>query len=281
MNGGAENSVSVIIPVYNRAGIIRTAAESVLRQVPEVDELIVVDDGSSDNPAEALEALADPRVRTLRLPARRGAAAARNAGIRVSSGGLIAFCDSDDAWLPGKLAAQIREFSRGGGIVCTEFYVAKRGGPQRRRLGSRYSFEDIARGCFLSPGTTMMVKRSVFDEVGVFREELARLEDWEWLLRASRLGDVLVVNTPLATIEPSPGGHPSAVNEALLAVAAAMQSQPNVSRQAIRRFRSAVRFERAALAFREGSTVRGAVHLCASMAQDPGKIPGLVSRYIW
>ena len=114
MSTGADNhppvishqypAVSVIIPTYDRCGFLRQAIESVLAQTCPADELIVVDDGSTDDTPDMLADYGN-RIRVIRQ-SNRGVSAARNTGIRQSRGQFIALLDSDDYWLPQKLAAQ-------------------------------------------------------------------------------------------------------------------------------------------------------------------------------
>ena len=99
--------VSVVIPAYNRAATIGAAIESVLRQTWEDFELVVVDDGSTDGTLEAARRIADPRLRVIAAPHNMGAAGARNLGVAEARGTWIAFQDSDDEWLPEKLAKQM------------------------------------------------------------------------------------------------------------------------------------------------------------------------------
>lgn len=94
---------SVVIPVYNRAGVLRSAIASVLAQTEQDFEIIVVDDGSSDNPQAAIERIAEPRIRYVRQP-NGGGGRARNAGIDLARGRFVAFLDSDDVFLPRHLA---------------------------------------------------------------------------------------------------------------------------------------------------------------------------------
>jgi len=104
----SELTVSVVIPTYNRAGLLGRAIQSVLSQLGRPDEIIVVDDGSTDGTAELVRTLAEPRIRYIRQ-SHAGAGAARNRGVSEATRDLIAFLDSDDEWLPGKLALQ-RQF---------------------------------------------------------------------------------------------------------------------------------------------------------------------------
>lgn len=104
-------TVSVILPTYNRATLLPRAVHSVLAQTRQDFELIIVDDASTDGTAELVEQLADSRIVYLRQSARRGAAAARNTGIRAATAPYVAFIDSDDAWLPTKLERQLSAMS--------------------------------------------------------------------------------------------------------------------------------------------------------------------------
>lgn len=107
---GEPHLVSVVIPTYNRAHLIGRAIESVLDQTYPHVEVIVVDDGSTDNTREVVESY-DPRVRYIRQ-ANAGAATARNTGLRVARGEFLALLDSDDEWFPWKLEAQLRVLDR-------------------------------------------------------------------------------------------------------------------------------------------------------------------------
>ncbi|MBC7224455.1 MAG: glycosyltransferase family 2 protein, partial [Anaerolineae bacterium] len=104
--------VSVITPTYNRAALLPRSMESVLSQDFADLELIVVDDGSTDRTPQVVAQFADPRLRYIRFAENRGIGAARHAGVEASQGDLIAFNDSDDVWLPGKLAYQVALFQR-------------------------------------------------------------------------------------------------------------------------------------------------------------------------
>lgn len=102
--------VSVILPTYNRSSLLPASCESVLTQSYKSLELIVVDDGSTEDVRSVVEALADPRLVYVRRDQNGGASAARNTGLAYARGDFIAFQDSDDLWLPKKLARQIELF---------------------------------------------------------------------------------------------------------------------------------------------------------------------------
>ena len=107
-------TVSIIIPTYNRAHLIGRAIQSVLNQTYQNFEIIVVDDGSTDNTEEMIKEFQkhDKRIKYIRHEKNRGGAAARNTGIKVARGEYIAFQDSDDEWLPEKLEKQMDVFQR-------------------------------------------------------------------------------------------------------------------------------------------------------------------------
>lgn len=102
-----QPSISVVIPLYNRADTIRYCIDSVLSQTYPVFEVLVVDDGSDDSSVETVRTYSDSRIRCIEQDKHGGAQAARNRGILEASGDWIAFLDSDDEWLPGKLERQV------------------------------------------------------------------------------------------------------------------------------------------------------------------------------
>src|SRR5687767_7523259 len=112
-DSGIDPVVSVVLPTYNRAPLLGRAIRSVLGQSYTDFELIVVDDGSTDGTSGVVAGFRDKRIRYLPLARNTGAGAARNAGIRVARGKFVAFQDSDDEWLPAKLAKQMSAFERG------------------------------------------------------------------------------------------------------------------------------------------------------------------------
>jgi hypothetical protein len=126
-------SVSVVIPTYNRAHLVPRALASALAEITPRDEIIVVDDGSSDDTEQVLAPYRD-RIRYLRTP-NRGAGAARNRGIREATRDLVAFLDSDDEWMPGKLELARRWLEARPDVlfVFSEFAVTDSAGRVRRR----------------------------------------------------------------------------------------------------------------------------------------------------
>ena len=206
--------VSVIIPTYNRAWVLKEAVDSVLAQEFGDFELIVVDDGSTDATAELLAAYAD-RVRVLRQT-NRGVSAARNAGIAAARGKLIAFLDSDDLWLPGKLGRQVEFFNSHAGVLIgqTEELWVRNGlrvNPGcRHRKRNGIIFEPSLELCLVSPSAGM-VRRELFDQVGLFDESLPACEDYDLWLRVSCRYPVHLIKAPLIVKR---GGHADQLSRA-------------------------------------------------------------------
>ncbi|MGL4207880.1 MAG: glycosyltransferase family 2 protein [Candidatus Adiutrix sp.] len=177
--------VSVIIPVYNRAKIVGRAIDSVLKQNYLALELLVVDDGSSDGFGANLGP--NPPFRLLRQP-NLGVSAARNLGIKAAKGKLIAFLDSDDEWLAGKIKAQVDYLNAHPHMVLVqtqERWVRheKVVNPRRKHLKMAGDiFIPSLKLCLISP-SAVMLRRSVFDEVGLFDENMLAAEDYDLWLR--------------------------------------------------------------------------------------------------
>lgn len=200
--------VSVVIPTYNRASSIRAAVESALRQTVREIEVLVVDDGSTDNTASIASQVDDPRVKVILRERNGGAAAARNTGIVRACGDYVAFLDSDDVWLETKLARQIAVLGNAplNTVVCctgAEIHLLDHGGIMRHQyLESSVDWKArLVMGCDLSPGTTQMSRRDIFAKVGLLDESLRRFEDWDWLLRYAQMGGAIAtVREPLARV---------------------------------------------------------------------------------
>jgi glycosyltransferase involved in cell wall biosynthesis len=248
--------ISVIIPVFNRASTVGRAIDSVLAQdiySGSTVGVIVVDDGSSDDIGGALRPFG-PRVTLLRHPRNSGAAAARNTGIAAADGEYVAFLDSDDVWLPGKLSVQI-EFMRDRRLAASSTAYALVRLNQADIVSPRYptgvlGLSDLVWGCFVSPGSTLMCARSVFDEIGLLDTSLQRLEDWDWLLRYTQKHALGFLAEPLARIEPS---HYQDVAK-IVSTLAAMRDKhmPRLTGVEQRRFAAALDVERAAAYYRRG-----------------------------
>ncbi len=199
--------ISVIIPTYNRGWIIKEAIDSVLSQDYRDFELIIVDDGSTDNTLEILNSYQDD-ITVLRQN-NHGVSAARNLGIMAASGRFVAFLDSDDLWLPQKLSSQVDYFNLNpDAIICQteEIWIRKgvRVNPKKRHKKPwGMIFEQSLALCLVSP-SAVMIRRSLFDEVGFFDEKLPVCEDYDLWLRISCRFPVYLIDTPLIIKR---GGH--------------------------------------------------------------------------
>lgn len=204
--------ISVILPTYNRAYCIMPAIESVLRQTHDHLELIIVDDCSSDNTAEVLEGIIDPRVRVIRHAVNKGAAAARNTGVAAARGDLIAFQDSDDEWCISMLARQVLRRTEMGPDYAVS-YCAKvvHGRDDHGNFGARYAayvppasrkvvegdvLDEVFQNAIAST-QTIVVSKQLLDAVGGFDESLKVGVDWELTVRLARHTKFAFIEDPL------------------------------------------------------------------------------------
>ena len=211
----SKNSlVSVILPTYNRGWILNEAIDSVLAQDYKEYELIVVDDGSTDNTREILDTYGQD-ILVLRQ-ANKGVSAARSRGIAESGGQLVAFLDSDDLWLPRKLSRQVDYFNLNPDAVInqTEEIWMRNGvrvNPKgRHRKPSGMIFERSLGLCLVSP-SAVMIQKTLLDGVGAFDENLPACEDYDLWLRISCRYPVHLIDTPLIIKR---GGHGDQLSKA-------------------------------------------------------------------
>ncbi len=199
--------ISVIIPTFNRAPLLPRALESVRCQLHPPTEIIVVDDGSSDETPEVI-IRQFPEVQYIRQE-NCGVSKARNIGIQAATGEWIAFLDSDDEWLPAKLAEQVKALQIHPEYrIChtDEIWIrrGKRVNPMKKhRKYGGYIFQQCLPLCIISP-SSVMIHRSVFQEVGMFDENLPACEDYDLWLRVCARYPVLYIEKPLIV---KYGGH--------------------------------------------------------------------------
>ncbi len=197
-------TVSVIIPAYNRAALLPRAIDSVLSQSGVDFELLVVDDGSSDDTAAVLRTYG--RSLSHISQAHQGVSAARNAGIRAARAPLLAFLDSDDWFLKGKLARQsaLMLANPGALVSHTGEKWLRCGRHLNQKKRHRKEGGDIFRRCLelCAVGmSTIMARRELFCRFGMFDESLPCCEDYELWLRVSAGEPFLLVNQPLTVKE--------------------------------------------------------------------------------
>ena len=206
----ANPSVSVIIPTYNRAATVLTAVNSVLAQDYAPLDLWLIDDGSQDGTKELLNDLLEAGLLNYFYQENSGVAAARNTGIKKSQGELIAFLDSDDVWLPGKIKAQVDFFQARPELRIAqtqEQWVRKgqRVNPKKKHLKKDgFIFFDSLALCLISPSAVMLY-RSLLDEVGYFDERLLAAEDYDLWLRITARYQVGLLDKEFMVRY---GGHP-------------------------------------------------------------------------
>jgi glycosyltransferase involved in cell wall biosynthesis len=179
-----EPLVSVVVPVYRGQRFLAAALDSVDAQTYRHVELIVVDDGSDDASAEIADAHAGARV--LREP-HRGVSAARNAGIAVAQGELVAFLDADDEWMPQKLERQIALMCARPEVAIVHTYVMTffaPGTPLPPWLPADWRTVAQPRYC----PSNWLVRRDAFAQIGLFDESFTTAEEYDWLARARKAG---------------------------------------------------------------------------------------------
>jgi glycosyltransferase involved in cell wall biosynthesis len=193
--------VSIILPTYNRRTIVCEAVASVLAQRDADFELIVVDDGSTDDTGEVLADLNEMRVERI---AHRGPAAARNRGVTIARAPLIAFLDSDDLWAPDKLRRQLafmRENPDCAISQTNEIWIrnGRRVNPGLRHLKRAGDiFIESLRTCLISP-SAVIIKTDFFRALGGFDEDFAAAEDYDLWLRILIDHEVGLLDEPLVT----------------------------------------------------------------------------------
>lgn len=196
--------VSVIIPTYNRAEFVQSAVTSVLNQTFVDFEVIVVDNGSTDDTKSVVECLSDERVKYYRLEKNNGVSPARNFGIKNSSAKFVAFLDDDDEWLPEKLAAQVDLIERSPsvvGCVYTGYLTVARATnkivnqvtPSKKGDLSR---ELCMRNC-VGTASTVLLKRECMEKVGMFDESIYFGEEYDLWLRMSQEWHFEYIKEPL------------------------------------------------------------------------------------
>ena len=179
--------ISVIIPTYNREGVLMRSIESVLNQTYEDFELLVMDDCSTDSTTEMVASLEDPRIRYHRLDKNSGQGTARNIGVGLAKGDIIAFQDSDDVWRPRKLEKQLAAMTLYDADICTCRLERHGFGPDFRPIfptieAGIIPYDKLLEGTIAS-SQTIFVKKDILLEHPL-DATLTRMMDWDWMLSA-------------------------------------------------------------------------------------------------
>ena len=199
--------IAVIIPTYNRVTLLERAIESVLAQTLAADEVIRVDDGSTDNTASFIKQHY-PQL-TYLYQHNKGVSAARNRGIKTASSDWICLIDSDDSWQPDKLEKQTKALSENRDyLICHTNETWYRNGEvlhqaEKHRKRGGYIFQYCLPLCAISP-SSVMIKKRLFDSVGLFDEKLPACEDYDMWLRICCKYPVLFLDEALIN---KYGGH--------------------------------------------------------------------------
>ncbi|HVH82578.1 MAG TPA: glycosyltransferase family 2 protein [Stellaceae bacterium] len=280
--------VSVVMPIYNRAHLVTRALGSVLAQTYQRFEVVIVDDASTDGLVSALREFPPSRLRVVRHSRNRGAAAARNTGVAAAAGEFIALLDSDDTWFPEKLAHQVaamRDQPRDvAGHVCG--YECVKTGYAARQIIPQWTASSFRRsqlfGCTCGPGTTLLCRREIFDDIGSFDENLRRLEDWDWILRLAEKGYHLLGSPAvLARVEVGTSASRRHVDAALQSIRD--RHYPTIVREgatARRIFEATIYLESAAAAFGERDYACASIAALRSLARYPLRDGGFYWRLL-
>lgn len=195
--------VSVIIPAYNRASVLPRAINSVLAQTYTDFEIIIVDDCSKDNTSDVIKGFADDRIVYLRHAVNKGGAAARNTGIDRSRGEVIAFLDSDDAWAPEKLKAQLDLLARSG-PECGAVYTALKavyedtGKTEILTVERRGRFlNELLIANYVRTFSSVIVRRDLLLQIGGLDPALKSCQDWDLYIRLIKVCSFECINEPL------------------------------------------------------------------------------------
>ncbi len=204
---------SVIIPTFNRTAFLQEAIDSVLAQTEKNFELIVVDDGSTDHTHELVAEYGD-RLRYFFQP-NAGASAARNLGIRHAAGNFITFLDSDDLWLPKKLARQMQWMAAHPNLLLcyTDEIWIRRGVRVNQKMihakAGGWIYPLCLPRCIISPSSVLM-RRELFGAAGLFDEQLPVCEDYDLWLRVASRFEIGFIPEPLIVKR---GGHPDQLSQ--------------------------------------------------------------------
>lgn len=207
-----KSEVSVVIPVFNGEGFIARGIQSVLNQTVQPEEIIVVNDGSTDKTAERLMEFGD-EIKVITIE-NSGVANARNVGILAAKKEYIAFLDADDVWHEDKLKIQLSYLERfpNVGFCCSDFYFVSQNSDSKSNLFQKfannddYNFDEplktspflrLLETNFVGSCSNVVFKRSLIEETGLIDESLKQAEDFDLWIRFSLITDFILISKPL------------------------------------------------------------------------------------
>ena len=193
-------NISVVIPTYNRIELLKRSIDSVINQTIKPSEIIIVDDGSND----VTEAMVKKKYDSLKIikQKNKGVSAARNSGIKASSGEWICFLDSDDEWKNDKLEKQITAVANNSDYKffhSNEIWIKNGKRINQKKKHKKYGgdiFKKCLDMCRISP-SSVLIDKSIFEEIGFFNENLVVCEDYELWLRICDKYEVFFIDEPL------------------------------------------------------------------------------------
>jgi glycosyltransferase involved in cell wall biosynthesis len=219
---GSLVQVSIVIPTFNRAWIIADALQSVFAQTFQNFEVLIVDDGSTDDTAEVVKSFTDPRLRYIKKDQNGGCASARNTGIRAATGEYVSTLDSDDLWKPDKLEREVRflethpevqavfsdlektdrgeftpSFMRRSPSFCK--FLTKESSMDGMALGQRQAYLYLLREVFIKP-TALTFRKEALLTTNLFDESRPCGSDWKLLLEFSKTFRFGYIDRPLAVL---------------------------------------------------------------------------------
>ena len=235
-----SNLISVILPTHNRANLLAEAIESVLNQSYSNLELIVIDDASSDNTSSLVKSYSDNRIHYIKHNENKHASASRNTGISNAKGKYIAFLDDDDTWLPNKLEKQVYLLDKcpqsTGLIYCWMDYIN-----QNNEVTSTvnptlrgYIFKDVLDKQRIGGCPTLLIRKSVISQSGLFDETLLRGNDGDFIRRICLKYEVDLIPEVLVKVKTDHGmkrisdNNKSGLNASLKSYTSRLQKFKNV-----------------------------------------------------
>lgn len=273
---------SVVIPTYNRPQLLSRAVASVLAQTLGDFELLVVDDASAQDVSGVLAAFGDPRIRLVRRPENGGPAASVNTGIRLARSELISLLGDDDEYLPGfleatraALAAAGPEvgFSWSGVRIVEDTHQGERLVRevlwQPKFTSRREAYRGFLRSRYIGTNCGVTVRRSCFDDIGLFHERLRKGEDTDFFIRAVARYDFVVVPEILVKVHHHPGPRATSFDRDYLAAYLYLIDKHREEVRSDRGLRATLHYKAGWLAYHSGDRTLGRKLLLQALASRP------------